>query len=701
MDIQEILDNANQLVEVIDEEVLDDIAYDLIDFYEEDRNSRSTWEERNDEWIKLATQVKEDKNFPWPNAANVKYPLVTTAALQFASRAYPALVQGNNPVKVDLIGFDPNGKKAEAATRISKHLSYQLLHEMEEWEEDMDKTMTVLPIVGTAFKKTYFCPQRQRNVSEFVNPRDLVINYYAKSVETANRKTQILTYYPNEIVELQRSGFFKDCDLYQGQGLEEQGLAYETTGVTEPPIDDHSAHEVLECHCLLDLDEDGYMEPYIVHIHKDMEKVLRIYPRFTEEDVQLNDDGEIAKITPMEHFTGYVFIPNPESDVYGLGFGSLLGPLNETTNTIINQLLDAGTLSNVQGGFLGRNFKIKGGVNAFKPGEWKITNSTGDDLRKSIFPLPVREPSGTLFSLLQFLIEAGQSLSGTKDIMMGESPGQNQPATTTMAVLEQGLKVFTSIHKRVYRSMKKELKKLFRLNALYMKDEDYYRVLDYEPTRDIMKAKQQIQQMVQQAQQNGQQVPPELIEQAQQELISKFQNTAKIYRNDYLENYKDASVAPAGDPNVVTQAQKLVKAEALLQAMAGGMPLNREEVTYRFLEAQEQPNIQALMDVPPPQPDPEIVLKQQEFQWKQQYEAQKLKLDEQRVTSEAVKDESQGIKQRVDAQMAIKEMGLKELELELKMVQDSVKQLTDAQAQRNAMTKKVTRNSEGKLEVSK
>jgi hypothetical protein len=270
-----------------------------------------------------------------------------------------------------------------------------------------------------------------------------------------------------------------------------------------------------------------------------------------------------------------------------------------------------------------------------------------------------------------------------------------------MAVLEQGLKVFTSIHKRVYRSMKKELKKLFRLNALYMKDEDYYRVLDYEPTRDIMKAKQQIQQMVQQAQQNGQQVPPELIEQAQQELISKFQNTAKIYRNDYLENYKDASVAPAGDPNVVTQAQKLVKAEALLQAMAGGMPLNREEVTYRFLEAQEQPNIQALMDVPPPQPDPEIVLKQQEFQWRQQYEAQKLKLDEQRVTSEAVKDESQGIKQRVDAQMAIREMGLKEMEMELKGVQESVKQLMDAQAQRNAMTKKVTRNCEGKLEVSK
>jgi hypothetical protein len=432
-----------------------------------------------------------------------------------------------------------------------------------------------------------------------------------------------------------------------------------------------------------------------------MEKVLRIYPRFTERDVQMNDDGEIAKITPIEHYTGYQFIPNPESDIYGLGFGTLLGPLNETANTLINQLLDAGTLSNTQGGFLGRNFKIKGGVNSFKPGEWKITNSTGDDLRKSIFPLPVREPSGTLFQLLGTIIDAGQSLSGTKDIMMGESPGQNQPATTTMAVLEQGLKVFTSIHKRVYRSMKKELKKLFKLNALYMQDEEYYRILDYEPTRDIMKAKAEIKNMVQQAQQQGQQVPPELIQQAEQELISKFQNTGMIYRNDYLENYEDASVVPAGDPNVVTQAQKLVKAEALLQAMASGMPLNREEVTYRFLEAQEQANIPALMDVPPPQPDPEIMLKQQEFQWRQQYETQKLKLEEQRVTSEAIKDESQGIKQRVDAQQAIRENDLKELEMEMMAVRDQVKMLSDIQAERNARTKKVTRNKEGKLEVSK
>ena len=313
---------------------------------------------------------------------------------------------------------------------------------MEEWEEDMDKMMMALPITGTAFKKTYFCPQRLRNVSEYVNPRDLVINYFAKTVETASRKTQKLTYYPNELVELMRSGFFSDCDVFSSTYTDEDTqIVYETTGINPQDDGEDNAHIVLEMHCLLDLDEDGYQEPYIVHIHEDSEKILRIFPRFTQEDIMYNQDGEIAKITPTEYYTGYIFPQNPESDIYGLGFGTLLGPLNETANTLINQLIDAGTLATTQGGFLGRGFKVKGGHFSFKPGEWKVTQSTGDDLRKNVFPLPVREPSGVLFQLLGMIVEAGQSMASTKDIMMGESPGQNQPATTTMAVLEQGLKV--------------------------------------------------------------------------------------------------------------------------------------------------------------------------------------------------------------------------------------------------------------------
>jgi chaperonin GroES len=696
MKLEHILEATN-VAEELDDQTLYDIAYDCIDNYEVDRASRSKWEEKNKEWIKLATQVKEDKTFPWPNSANVKYPMLTTAALQFASRAYPALVQGNNPVKVDLVGFDPEGKKADQAARISKHLSYQLLHQMEEWEEDMDKTMMVLPIIGTSFKKTYFCPRRGRNVSEYVSPQDLVINYYAKSVETANRKTQILTYYPNEMIEQMRSGFFRDLEIGEGDGVVDPDIISETTGLDEP-MDEYSAHTVLECHTLLDLDEDGYKEPYIVHVHKDTEQVLRIYPRFAAEDVVMNDDGEVAKINSMEYFTGYVFIPNPESDIYGLGFGTLLGPLNETANTLINQLLDAGTLSNTQGGFLGRGFKVKGGHFSFKPGEWKVTQSTGDDLRKNVFPLPVREPSGTLFQLLGMIVDAGQTLSSTKDVMMGESPGQNQPATTTMAVLEQGLKVFTSIHKRIYRAMKKELKKLFKLNALYMNDEEYFRILDYQPVRDIMQQKKQLEQMVMQAQQAGQQIDPQMIQQAEQQIMAMQQNTGQVYRNDYAENLQTADIAPAGDPNMVTQAQKLVKAEALMQTLQLGT-VNREEVTYRILEAQEQNNIPALMNIPPPQPDFETQLKMQEFQWKQQYEQEKLRLEEQRVTSEAVKDESQGIYQRVKAESQMRQDNLAELKMELEMVRDSVKQITEAQMERNNATKKVKRNAEGKLEI--
>jgi DNA-binding phage protein len=268
-----------------------------------------------------------------------------------------------------------------------------------------------------------------------------------------------------------------------------------------------------------------------------------------------------------------------------------------------------------------------------------------------------------------------------------------------MAVLEQGLKVFTSIHKRVYRSFKKELKKLFKLNALYMNDEEYFRILDWEPVRDIMQMEQQLQQTIQQAQQQGQEIPPEQIEQMKQQMMAQVQNTSMITRNDYKENMENASVAPAGDPNVVTQAQKMVKAEALMQSMASGLQLNREEVTYRILEAQEQPNIAALMNVPPPPPDPKVVLEQKRFEHQQMVDMKKLEQDDQRITSEAIKDESQAIYQRIKAESTVRNDGMKELEIELRGVQDIVKGLNEQQAERNARTRKVVRNAEGKLEL--
>ncbi len=640
MNIFEILE-SNNIADDLDKEELEKIGALLSEALRTDLASIEGWQDKTEEYTRLATQISEEKNFPWPGAANVKYPMLTTAALQFSSRAYPALIQGNNPVKIDSVGFDPGGEKAELAGRISKHMSYQLLHQMEEWEEDMDRMLMALPIVGTAFKKTFFCQKKKRNISEYINPKDFVINFHAKSVEAASRKFHKLSLTENEIIEFIRKDFYIDVDLDQeAQTTNVAGLEKDTQGVEAPPHDDDRPYILHEAHVFLDLDDDGYKEPYIVTFFEDTSTVVRIVPRFSLEKVEFYKEDKVACITPEEYFTGYIFIPDPVSKIYGLGFGNLLGPLNETTNTIMNQLLDAGTMSVTGGGFLGRGFKTRNsGPLRFSPNEWKYTNASGDDLRKSIFPLPVREPSVVLFSLLGTVLDSGQKLSSTMDIMVGESPGQNQAATTTMAVLEQGLKVFTSIHKRVYRSLRKELKKMFELNAEYLEYEEYFRVLDPVDA-------------------SGKPGPTQ----------------GRVTLTDYHKMQGSMDISPAGDPNAVTQAQKLIKAEALMQ-LAGTGQINVNVATKRMLEAQEQPNISELMEVPPPQPDPEVVLKQMEMEHKINYDNRKLELDAVRIASEAVKDEGQSINQLAQAEATVRESDLQDLQGELDAAKSAVETL--------------------------
>ncbi len=625
MNIQDILESENLAADLSEDE-LRAVSNKVARGFNQDLASRAEWERRNGEWMKLAMQVVEPKNTPWPNASNVKYPLLTTAAIQFNARSYPALVQGKSIVRADHVGFDPDGSKMNKAVRISKHMSFQILSQMKEWEESMDRLLFTLPIVGTAFKKTYFDSSLGRNVSEYVHPFDLVVNYNAKSLDSASQKTHILNFYENEVVERTRSGYFVDVPLGSGDNKVRESFADDTQGFSDSG--DSDGYDFLEVHCWLDLDEDGYKEPYVVTMVWNNKRIVRIVPRFTEGDVTYNEAGEVAKIVSEEFFTNFVFIPDPDSGVYGLGFGALLGPVNDAVNTLINQLLDSGTLSNSSSGFLSRSIKLGKGEVRFKPNEWKYTNTTADDLRKGIYPLPVQQPSGVLFSLLGHLVESGQKLSSTMDIMMGESPGQNQAATTTMAVLEQGLKVYTSIHKRIYRAFRSELEKMYRLNSVYLEDEEYFRVLD---------------------------IPG--------------QPVTSVAREDY--NISNMDIVPAADPNVVAQSQKLLKAEALMPLMQAGL-VNRQVAVERMLDAQEQPNIEALLQMPPPQPDPEVVLKQMEMEHKINYDNKKLELDAHRIASEAAKDEAQALNNQVKSEVAIREQANSELIEEFNLVKESI-----------------------------
>jgi chaperonin GroES len=464
---------AMNLTAEFGDEDLTKIANRIYDGFERDRDSRSVWFNRMEAAMDLAMQIVDEKSFPWPGASNVAFPLVTIATLQFHSRAYPQIIQGTDVVRCRIAGEEATPEDTLRADRISRHMSYQVLEEDAAWEPQHDRLLINLPVVGCAFKKTYY--NGAHNVSELVQARDFVINYWAKSVETARRKTHIIPLYRNDIYERCASGLFRDVRkeawfLAHANPMPKEGKQDERAGLAPPPSGDPDAPFIcLEQHCWLDLDGDGYEEPYIATVEQASRCLLRLVSRVDRlEDVVRDQRGTVANISATEYFTKYSFIPSPDGGIYDLGFGVLLGPLNESVSTMINQLIDAGTMATTGGGFLGKGAKIRGGDYEFKPLEWKRVDSTGDDLRKNIVPLQVREPSAVLFQLLSLLIEFTNRVSGATEMLSGENPGQNTKVGTTEAMVEQGLKIYGAIFKRVWRGMKEEFKKLYVLNAIHM-----------------------------------------------------------------------------------------------------------------------------------------------------------------------------------------------------------------------------------------
>ena len=570
-EVQKIIDSKN-LAEDYEDKYLDEIGIKVVEWLDDDEEARRPWMEKNNQWLELACQVQVKKSYPWPDAANVKYPLLTTAAMQFAARSYPALVPGPNLIQGMVVGRDDDGTKFQSAERVGKHMSYQLLHEMEDWEEDMDRLCMMLPIMGCLFKKTYFDSVKQINRSELVLPGELVIDYFARSIESATRKSHLLFKTKNEITERVKRKMWLNIDYTDpivGQANStgsNQATRDKIDGTHEPKVSPATPHKFVECHCFWDLDDDGYDEPYIITVHYDTKRVVRIVARFDIDGVKFETDPEsgketLVKIEPTEYFTKFGFIPNPDGSIYDLGFGLLLGGINESVNTLTNQLLDSGTLNNLQAGFLGRGIRVRSGSSRFSPGEWKPVDFVGDDIKKHIFPLPTKEPSDVLFKLLETLVTSGKELASVAEIFVGKMPGQNTPATTTMATIEQGLKVFTAIHKRMYRALGKEYKKLFRLNSINMDQQVYFTI-------------------------NEPQGP----------------SGQTAYQTDY--SVDNLSVKPNADPNVVSQSQKLMKVQSYGPLLQLGT-IDPKDYTKRYLEAVEAENIAQLMNVPPKGPSPE------------------------------------------------------------------------------------------------
>ena len=623
--INDLMYEAN-IAELLCKEDLEKIGVQVVRDFDNDLLSRSSWEKRTEASLKLALQVAENKNFPWANASNVKFPLITIAALQYHARSYPVLIDSDLPVKCRVVGDDKDGLRALRSTRVEQHMSYQLLEEDEDWESEMDKVLITQPIIGCAFKKTYRDVVNKHNVSENVLARDLVVNYWTKSLETAPRVTHILQMQKNEIYERTARGLWLE-GISEGRQQQYSSVAMgnplqnaqdKAQGMQPPePNDESTPIEILEQHRFIDFDGDGYAEPYIVYVRRDNKKVARIVARYTDKDVERNKDDVILSIKAEQYFTKYPFIPSPDGGFYDLGFGVLLGPLNESINTIINQLVDAGTMANTAGGFLSRGIKLRGGNYSFNPMEWKHVDTTGDDLRKGIVPLPVREPSQVLFTLLNLLINYGERIGGSVDILSGQNPGQNTPAETTRTMAEQGMKIFNGIFKRTHRSLKQEFRKLYRLNQIFVTDNTPY--------------------------------------------VSNAKGTGIVLASDYEGPVTD--VMPTADPSITSDAQRLNQAAAIAARVAATPGLyNRYEAEYTFLKAIKVTNIDRILPDPkgpnavPPPVNPKVQIEQMKQQAKQASDQLNMKMALLKLMGEAELNQAQI--QKLEAEVEAIKIGI-------------------------------------------
>ena len=482
-----------------------------IDGYSADLQTRSDWASRNAQAIKLALQLAEKKTFPWTGASNVKFPLVTIAALQFLARI-SILTNSRSLVKVEAWGQDPDGKKAAKAERIGTHMSYQLLEQNRNWTDDDEQAKFSASLLGCAIKKSWYDGVEGVNCSAYIPLMDFVVDYFCRDMSKAQRLSHRQLMFPNQIEENTRRGLFlkmlDDADApatpYNNGMDPMKGATDEAAGLARQTQDALRPFEIVEQHCWLDLDDDGYQEPYVMFVRLDTKQVLRIVARyFNEGDVYRANDSairqleakakeqtdpaarslyekeaqkledassnKIIRIIPTTNFTKYTFIPAPDGGFYGLGLGALLGPTNAAVDSLINQIIDAGTMLTTSGGFLGRGVKIKSGKQSFDPFEWKPVDGAGDDLRKNIVPLPVNAPPDILFQLLGMLVTYGEKIGSATDIMTGISPGQNTPAETSRNTLEQGMMLFSGIYKRMYRAFSEELRCLYQLNKWYLK----------------------------------------------------------------------------------------------------------------------------------------------------------------------------------------------------------------------------------------
>ena len=537
---QEIFEDSDQgnfdqnIVEQLDTRTLNSVASELIDYYESDRAGRSEWEERYKEGLKTldidGNLVDDDEDRAIRGLSQVVHPLIAEAATQFQARAISELYPAAGPVKSILIG-DPNDELEEQASRVSDYMNYQITEEMTEFFPDLDKMLFHLPLVGQTFKKIWYDPSMERLTARFVQAEDFVVSPDSTDLKTSPRYTQVIKLSRNDYNKFVQSGYYEPLGEYVSSGdIEDTSTIEEIEGISSYDADrDDGTVVLLEVHTYHSFDgiddadssdPDAVASPYVITIDQTTETIVSIRRNWQEDD---------EKREKREWFVEYKFLPG--LGFYGFGLYHMIGGLGKVATGSLRALLDSASFSNMQGGFKLKG-RVPGGEMEIAPGEFLDLDATVDDVKKAVMPLPFKEPSGTLFNLLGFIVDAGQRFAAIADLNVGEA-NNNAPVGTTIALIEQGSKIFSAVHKRLHVSQGKEFRLMSDLNGMHLDDEvNFARA-----------------------------------------------GAAQIIRREDFDDRID--IIPVSDPNIFSSTQRIAQAQAVLQMAQSAPQLHNMYEAYK------------------------------------------------------------------------------------------------------------------------
>ena len=467
------------LAEVIEEGVLESMASELVGDFESDRESRRDWARAYVKGLDLLGMKIEDRSQPWQGASGVFHPVLTEAVVRFQAQAMGELFPASGPCRTKIMG-KMTPEKLDQADRIQTEMNYLLTEEMTEYRDETEQMLFKLPLAGSAFKKVYYDPIMERPASMFVPAEDFVASYGASDLMTCPRYTHIMKKTSNEILELQVAGFYRDVDLPDPEpDFSDIQEKYDELDGESAVIEDDDRHTILEMHVTMNMpeefdDPDGIARPYIVTIDKSSREILSIRRNWYEDD---------RKKKKRAHFVHYKYLPG--LGFYGTGLIHLIGGLAKSATSILRQLIDAGTLSNLPAGLKARGMRIKGDDSPLMPGEFRDVDVPGGAIRDSITFIPYKEPSSVLYSLLGNIVEEGRRIGSVADIQVGDMNAQ-APVGTTLALMERSMKVMSGVQARMHAAMKKELRLLSSIIRDYMPSEYAYEMDgDFDRQRDF------------------------------------------------------------------------------------------------------------------------------------------------------------------------------------------------------------------------